>query len=964
MASAKTIWPEAAEAKPMKLEPRLKPRLRQFWQVLGTGAARAERLRPTIGHRLDWLTPMLVDGLPQGFDRLLNRLPRRSVLLILGLLMALAVPLITMRLAIVEQALVAGLAILVGQVVLHLEDRAEGQGEATAGTADAAASEKLEAAALQSRTSEYLHLFLVMLSTLLTLRYLYYRSNYTLSLEGWMNTTVCLLLYGAELYAIATLFLSYFQTLKIKERQPVDLANFPPEQWFSVDIYIPTYNEDVEIVRKTVLGALAIDYPAAKKQVYVLDDGRAEKHKARRAKLAAMCVELGCTMLTRDNNDHAKAGNINTALPQTQGELVLILDCDHIPARNFLQATVGFFFKPNVALVQTPHWFYNPDPFERNLLTGGQIPVGNELFYKVLQKGNDYWNAAFFCGSAAVIRRQYVLEIGGIATETVTEDCHTSLRLHSRGYDTVYYDKIMVAGLAPEMFSAYVGQQVRWARGMAQILRLENPLFNRQLKLSLAQRLCYLSATSHFFFGFPRLMYVLAPTFYLLLGINSVKGLGLETLFYALPHILLSMYANHIPYKHVRFSFWNEIYEFAMSFQAGIVTLLALVNPQLGSFNVTDKGLTVTERNFDFDSVRYLIILGVFTAVSLLMIPFWLILRPEDLQSVIINAVWCLFNLLLLVAACLVAFEQPQLRQSHRLARVLPVTLHSGDQSWTGKTVNVSESGCQIVLDEWPNIADEVQVELVGDYGERALMQARVVRAMANDQLQTLLSLNFTHQTQTQLDDWSVVLYSDVREWFSQRRLQSDNPWQSLGFITSSLRRAFQEFRPEVGVQVRKRVQATAQLYWEGWEGHSYSATVTELGLQDIRVELHESPFLLDLELLRQTRPAMGLLITTEAAPDQPQSLVAQVQRVEVLAAWSNGSAGVNGSQGNSPASTANPSDPIALTLQFPELLRRQQQSKIRQLLSLTTQADGRSFSPGQRPGLKDRPLQKSVPTN
>lgn len=136
-----------------------------------------------------------------------------------------------------------------------------------------------------------------------------------------------------------------------------------------------------------------------------------------------MCDELGIQMLVRDNNEHAKAGNINTALPRTQGDLVLILDCDHIPSRGLLQHVVGFFQNPKVALVQTPHWFHNPDPFERNLLTKGKIPVGNELFYKVLQKGNDYWNAAFFCGSAAVIRRNCLLEVGGIATETVTRRC-------------------------------------------------------------------------------------------------------------------------------------------------------------------------------------------------------------------------------------------------------------------------------------------------------------------------------------------------------------------------------------------------------------------------------------------------------------------------------------------------------------------------------------------------------------
>jgi cellulose synthase (UDP-forming) len=493
------------------------------------------------------LTNLLVDRIPNAFDQILQWLSRRQLLVLIVSLILLLTPLITARPAIWQQAVVATLLIVVGRVALQMEEQKPNK-----------------------KTSEYLHLFLILLSIVTTLRYLHYRLNYTLNFDDWINGTFCFLLLTAELYAIGTLVLAYFQTLKIKDRKPVDLSLYPQDQWFKVDIYIPTYNEDVEIVRKTTLAALAIDYPADKKRVYVLDDGRAEKYKARREELRQMCEELGATMLTRDNNDHAKAGNINTAFGRTDGDLVLILDCDHMPVRHFLMHTIGFFFNPNVAFVQTPHWFYNPDPFERNLLTGGKIPVGNELFYKVLQKGNDFWNAAFFCGSAAVIRKEYALQIGGIATETVTEDCHTAFRLHSLGYESVYYDKIMVAGLAPEKFSAYVGQQVRWARGMAQILRIENPLINPKLNLTIPQRLCYFSATSHFFYGFPRLMYAIAPPLFLLFGINSVRGLGLETLFYALPHIILSMQTNHIPYKHVRFSFWNEIFEFAMSFQAGL----------------------------------------------------------------------------------------------------------------------------------------------------------------------------------------------------------------------------------------------------------------------------------------------------------------------------------------------------------------------------------------------------------
>jgi cellulose synthase (UDP-forming) len=846
---------------------------------------------------------LLVERLPHAFDQVLQWLSHRQLLLLIVSLLLLLTPLITTRPEIWQQGIVGALLIVVGRFVLQLEEQKPSK-----------------------KTSEYLHLFLILLSITATLRYLHYRINYTLNFDDWINGTFCLLLLAAELYAIATLVLAYFQTLKIKDRKPVDLSLYPQDQWPNVDIYIPTYNEDVEIVRKTTLCALAINYPEDKKRIYVLDDGRAEKYKARREQLRQMCEELGATMLTRDNNDHAKAGNINTAFKCTSGDLVLILDCDHMPSKSFLMDTVGFFFNPNVAFVQTPHWFYNPDPFERNLLTQGKIPVGNELFYKVLQKGNDFWNAAFFCGSAAVIRKEYALQIGGIATETVTEDCHTAFRLHSLGYESVYYDKIMVAGLAPEKFSAYVGQQVRWARGMAQILRLENPLINPKLNLTIPQRLCYFSATSHFFYGFPRLMYAIAPPLFLLFGINSVKGLGLETLFYALPHIILSMQTNHIPYKHVRFSFWNEIFEFAMSFQSGIVTLLALVNPKLGSFNVTDKGLSVTKRSFDFDSVRYLVIISAVAAASLLAVPFWLLLSPEDTQAVLINALWCIFNLFLLLAACLVAFEQPQLRRAHRLPRKLTARIHSGGVSWTGKTVDVSESGAQVLLDEWPNIPDEVKIELVGDYGARALLNGRVIRAIATSKLQARLFIDFVNPTRSQLDDLTLVIYSDVKEWYSQTRTETDNPLESLKFIATSLKRVFREFRPATGEKVRKQVNAFAQLYWEGWEGHSYTGKVTEIGTQDVRLELEGSD-IFNLETMQQTQPLIGLLLSQEADDLQPSSLLAQVETIEELTTISPGFR----SEQQATATEVR----IAIELSFPESLKRQQQAKIQRLLKI-----------------------------
>lgn len=831
---------------------------------------------PTDPRSGPWLV-RLIDGLPLWLESTFGNRGQRNLLWLMAVALFLSIPLIVTPLSLRQQGILAVLLIAMGWFLVKLEQRQQ-----------------------NDRTSEHIHLVLMWLSIVVTLRYLYYRTLNTLNFDGWINTTFSLLLYAAELYAIGTLILAYFQTLKLKHRRSVSMDRVPLDQWPQVDVYIPTYNEDIEIVRKTALAALVIDYPADKKNVYVLDDGR--KYPERRVKLRQMCEDIGCELVTRGDNNHAKAGNINSALNRTPGDLVLILDCDHIPTRNILKETVGFFLNPKVSLVQTPHWFYNPDPFERNLLTQGKVPVGNELFYKVLQKGNDFWNASFFCGSAAIVRKKHLLEVGGIAVETVTEDCHTSLRLHSKGYETVYYDKIMVAGLAPEKFSSYVGQQVRWARGMAQILRLEWPLFNR--KLTIPQRICYTSATTHFFFGFPRLMYAIGPIAFLLFGVNLVRGLGVETLTYALPSILLALNANYIIQKGVRFSFWNEIFEYSMAFQDGIVTFMALVNPKMGSFNVTDKGLQVTKRDFDWASVRLLVIIGVLSLISLLLVPYWLITELQDADAVWINATWCMVNLVLLSAAILVALEQPQLRQSHRLNRQLRVTVFSGNNTFHGTTIDISETGAQILLTDWPNLPDTVDVEIHGDTTSRVFLQGRVLRVNPRNDQEVAITVTFEDMTQAQQDDLMLVIFSDVSQWYSQTRNNADKPLESIRFLMTSLLRAFREPKPSEAQPVYKTVKAYTQIYSQG---HYLDAMAFALNSRAMQVVIaQDHGLVLHPEIFGQGEP-VGLMVHTE---DQDiVRLVAQLDAIHT-----------------SPTTTT-------LDLSFPKVLDVQQSHRIKALL-------------------------------
>lgn len=291
-------------------------------------------------------------------------------------------------------------------------------------------------------------LALVVLSLVASLRYMFWRITSTLGFETWIDMFFGYGLVAAEFYALIVLIFGYVQTAWPLRRTPVWLKT-EPEEWPTVDVFIPTYNEALSIVKLTIFAAQAMDWPKDKLRVHVLDDGRRDDFRE-------FCRKVGVNYIRRDNNFHAKAGNLNEALKVTDGEYIALFDADHVPTRSFLQVSLGWFLKdPKLAMLQTPHFFFSPDPFEKNLDTFRAVPNEGELFYGLVQDGNDLWNATFFCGSCAVIRREPLLEIGGVAIETVTEDAHTALKLNRLGYNTAYLAIPQAAGLATESLSRH-----------------------------------------------------------------------------------------------------------------------------------------------------------------------------------------------------------------------------------------------------------------------------------------------------------------------------------------------------------------------------------------------------------------------------------------------------------------------------------------------------------------------------
>ena len=650
----------------------------------------------------------------------------------------------------------------------------------------------------RSSSSYLVTLTLMLVSMFSTFRYGYWRMATTVKFFADPGTTWSLLdaffislLVLAEAYAFIILFLGYLQTLWPLRRTPVPLPD-DPESWPAVDLLIPTYNEPLSVVRYTALAAMNIDWPAEKLNVYILDDGK-------RPEFRAFAEEAGIGYMTRDDNNHAKAGNINRALARLDSPYVAIFDCDHVPTRSFMQVTLGWFLRDSkLGMLQTPHHFYSPDPFERNLGQFRTIPNEGELFYGIVQDGNDFWNATFFCGSCAVLRRSALNEIGGIAVETVTEDAHTSLRMQMNGWNTAYINIPQAAGLATERLSGHVKQRIRWARGMIQIMRTDNPLFARGLKP--AQRLCYFNAMSHFLYAFPRLIFLTAPLIYLLLGHTNVPGYWAAILAYAFPHLVLSNITNSRIQGAHRHSFWNEIYETVLAPYIFLPTMLAMVNPKLGSFNVTAKGGVVNKSFFDsriaqpFLLMMSLNLLGILAAFPRYFhfpgagLPFPLsflanMYDPNHLGTILMNLVWTCFNMIILGVCVGVAWEGQQRRQTVRVTMEVPgqVVLPNGTIVH-GMTADMSSGGVMMRVERELGVEAGQPIQLIfpvldGD----ATLPATVVEAQGS-----VLRAQYDPLTLQEEEALTMVLYSRADTWLGWgESREPDRPMRSLRRIFS-----------------------------------------------------------------------------------------------------------------------------------------------------------------------------------
>ncbi|MCS0497127.1 UDP-forming cellulose synthase catalytic subunit [Ancylobacter sp. MQZ15Z-1] len=636
------------------------------------------------------------------------------------------------------------------------------------------------------------------LGTAIVLRYVYWRTTSTIPPISQIEDFIPgFMLYIAEMYSVFMLFLSLFVVSSPVPKRPT--PPIPADQTPTVDIFVPSYNESSDLLASTISAALGIDYPADKFTVWLLDDGgtdqkceqddsvAAEEARSRRAELQRLCEGLGARYLTRARNEHAKAGNLNNGLENSTGDLIVVLDADHAPTRDFLQETVGFFLQEeNLFLVQTPHFFISPDPLERNLDTFDYMPSENEMFYGIIQRGLDKWDAAFFCGSAAVLNRRALKETNGFSGITITEDCESALELHSRGWHSIYVEKPMIAGLQPDSFASFITQRSRWAQGMMQILRFHFPPLKRGL--TLAQRLGYCSSSLFWLFSYPRLMFLISPLFYLFFSLQIFTAAGAEFLAYTTTYMLVNLLMQNYLYGRYRWPWISELYEYIQSVYLFPAVVSVIANPSKPTFKVTAKGETLEEGHVSQIGRPFFIIFAILV-VGLFVTIYRLLTEPFNADVLIVVGAWNVLNIIIAGCALGVVSERRNRRRSHRVELMRRGELLVGGATYPVSIEDGSLGGTRLR----PN-ANVVLPEI--NRGDMALLRFKTlannipidtiplaIRNIENDGEGVLLGCQFMPDQPLHHRLIADLIFANSDEWHKFQHSRRNNPGVLIGTI-------------------------------------------------------------------------------------------------------------------------------------------------------------------------------------
>lgn len=579
---------------------------------------------------------------------------------------------------------------------------------------------------------------LIIVYMLTTTVYIIWRIGWTLPYNNITSFIFGLLLIIAEVggFVLSVIFYRLFFTKKKREEVTLDVYQgiYP-----TVDIFIATYNESEAILKRGIVAAKLADYPEKSLvNIYVCDDGS-------RQNIRELSRELGVHYVQRERHEHAKAGNLNHALTVSTGDLIVTMDADMVMRQDFLTKTIGYFNDPKMGFVQSPQTFFNQDPYQFNLFAGAKIGNDQDFFMRSIETQKDAVNAVMYVGSNAIFRRNTLADVGGFSTGVITEDMATGMFIQAAGWQSGFVNSNLASGLAPETFGDLIKQRDRWARGNIQVAKKWNPLKIRGL--TLLQRILYVDGIHYWFSGIYKMIFLVAPLVFLLLGQYSLQANMHQLIIFWLPAFLASQLTFNMVAEKKQTVSLSNIYEIATAPFMAFAVFNELFLKSKKSFVVTRKGVNSDASYYNWGTAWPILLLLGLSIIALLRgigILTGYLSSTVPIQGIYINVFWLCYNLIGLILASYLSNERPRLRQSERFASKQLGTILLSTQRISGQIIDWNENGARIKIDE-PITADlDTEGKLIIDDVE-IVFTTRWQKKINKNSQQQIIGVTFEH---------------------------------------------------------------------------------------------------------------------------------------------------------------------------------------------------------------------------
>lgn len=539
-------------------------------------------------------------------------------------------------------------------------------------------------------------------SSFCTLIYLCWRVSCSIPFAyGWIAIIGSCILLVIEILGFCESMIHYSGMLKFREHPLPKIAD---EDYPDVDIFISTYNEPPELLRKTIIGCKYMEYPDKNKvHIYLCDDHR-------RPEMRKLAEELGVHYFDRPDNEGAKAGNLNKALERTHSPYVVTFDADMIPQRKFLLKTIPYFIDADrineslpeekrrpLGFIQTPQSFYTPDVFQHNLYAETKVPNEQDFFYDVIEAAKTSTNSVIYGGSNTIISRKALEAIGGFYTKSITEDFATGMLIESAGFVSLGLSEPLASGLAPSSFKEHIQQRTRWGRGV--IATAKQLKFLRNRKLDLSQKLSYLSSVLYWFSPIKNLIYLISPLMFAVFCIPIFKCTLVDLALFWLPMHLLSMFALRVTSQGKMSARWSGIYETSVMPFLLIPIIKETLGITLSTFKVTKKEKPSQRQTIDKRSLVPFVVLLALTVAGIIRMSYMLIaLKYIGILAVLF---WLLRNTYYLIMCIFLGLGRDTDGENVKVRAAEMITIQKKDgRQIDGITTKLLEHGVDIYTDE------------------------------------------------------------------------------------------------------------------------------------------------------------------------------------------------------------------------------------------------------------------------